>query len=224
MKPYYQDDYATIYHGDCREILPTLPKVDLVLTDPPYGIGASSGVGKYGLMKWGGKKDKGWDNYTPSDFEICQIIGSANLSIIWGLNYFRLPPSRNYFVWDKGEGFKDRTFAECELAWCSWDANAKVYKRDPLACGDYKGKFHPTQKPLSLMLWCIQQAPSTVKTIVDPYGGAMTTARAAKDLGLHCITIEGEEEYCEQGAKRLEQECLPLTVDTKPEIVQTSLI
>lgn len=125
------------------------------------------------------------------------------------MNYFELPPTRKYLVWDKGEGFKDRTFAECELAWCSWDGNAEVFKRDPLACRDYEGKEHPTQKSLDLFRWCILRRLEA-ETILDPFMGSGTTLRAAKDLGRKCIGIEIEEKYCEIAVKRLAQGVLAL--------------
>ncbi len=208
-KPYYEEPGITIYHGDCREILPHLPKVDLVLTDPPYGIGASSGVGKYGIKKWGGSKDLKWDEAIPTREAFDIVLASGSLQIIWGMNYFQLPATRKYLVWDKGAGFRQRTFAECELAWCSWDGNSEIYTRDPLACRDYKGKDHPTQKPIELFKWCIDIA-GAAKTILDPFMGSGTTLRAAKDLGRQAIGIEIEEKYCEIAVNRLRQEVLPL--------------
>lgn len=197
-----------IYHGDCREILPHLPKVDLVLTDPPYGIGASAGTGKYGREKWS-DSDMKWDESTIDSSLLFLAIDLSEVQIIWGMNYFNLPQTRKYFVWDKGAGFKCRDFAECELAWCSWDGNAEIYARDPLAARDYVGKQHPTMKPVELFKWCIQKAP-IAETILDPFMGSGTTLRAAKDLGRKCIGIELEEKYCEIAAKRLAQEVLSL--------------
>ena len=210
VRPYYQDDSCTIWHGDCRTVAPLVGLVDLVLTDPQYGIGASAGTGKYGRLKWA-ETDSGWDQQPPPRWLLEMLLEYAPRVIVWGMNYFQLPPTRNYFVWDKGEGFKGRDFAECELAWCSWDANAKVYKRDPLASGDYRGKEHPTQKPTELMRWCIQQAGEGIGNILDPFMGSGTTLRAAKDLGRKAIGIEIEERYCEIAARRLQQEVLPLT-------------
>jgi DNA modification methylase len=203
MKPYYQDDAVTIYHGDCREILPELPRHDLLLTDPPYGIGASSGTGKYGRIKWT-DGDTGWDESTPANAVLACAISQADKSILWGGNYFALPPSRQYLVWDKGAGFQGRDFAECEQAWCSWDANARIYRRDPLAMGDYRGKQHPTQKPIALMRWCLSFAPDAT-TILDPFAGSGTTGVAAKLEGRKATLIEMEERYCEIAAKRLAQ-------------------
>jgi DNA modification methylase len=208
-KPYYQDAAVTIYHGDNRQIVPFLPRFDLLLTDPPYGIGASSGVGKYGVMKWGGVSDPKWDESPPPSWLLEMLLESADRHIIWGGNYYSLPPSRQYLIWDKGAGFKNRTFAECEQAWCSMDGNAKVLTRDPLACGDYVGKEHPTAKPVALMVWCLGLTPDA-KTVLDPFAGSGTTGRACKDIGRQCVLIEREEAYCEIAAKRMGQEVLDL--------------
>ena len=86
---------AELWHGDCREVLPLLPKCDLILTDPPYGIGASSGVGKYGVMKWGGDADKKWDEDTPPQWLMLLMLEKADNLIVFGGNYFSLPPSPN---------------------------------------------------------------------------------------------------------------------------------
>lgn len=182
--------------GDCREILPTLGKVDCVVTDPPYGIGASS----MSLGKWGASKIEkaDWDN---------AVIDLAFLpdvpSIIWGGNYFELPPSRCYLVWDKGAGFRGRDFAECEMAWCSLDANARVLTYDPLARGDYRGKVHKTQKPVSVMEWCIKFMPDTLQ-VCDPFMGSGSTGCAAVKLGRKFIGIEINETYFDIAVRRIE--------------------
>lgn len=203
MSLYYSKDGIEIWHGDCREILPTLPKVDLVLTDPPYGIGASGGIGKYGVRKFA-DADYGWDDSPPTPELIQMVVAMAPKAVLWGGNYYQgLPPSRQWWVWDKGAGFKGRNFAECELAWCSWDGNAKTFLRDPLAHKDYDYKHHPTMKPLNLFLWCIANVPDAL-TILDPFMGSGTTLVAAKVLDRKAIGIELEEKYCEIAAKRLE--------------------
>jgi DNA modification methylase len=208
MKPYYEHGGITIYHGDCREILPSLGRFGLLLTDPPYVIGASAGTGKYGREKWTAT-DSGWDFAVPTAAELTALCEATDRQIIWGGNYFALPPTRNYFIWDKGAGFKGRDFAECELAWCSWDANARIFARDPLASGDYRGKTHPTEKPVALMKWCIARS-ITAGPILDPYAGSGTTGVAAKDCGMEAVLVEREERYCEIAAKRLSQEVLAL--------------
>jgi len=203
QRPYYKRGGVTLYLGDCRQIVPALPRVDLLLTDPPYGAGRSGGTGKYGEQKFR-RSDLRWDDAAPAPWILQMLVDHAERAVVFGMNYFSLPPTRNFFVWDKGAGFKGRTFAECELAWCSWDANARVFMRDPLARRDYhRGKFHPTQKPVALMRWCIEQA-GDVRTILDPYAGSGTTGLAALELGREAVLIEREERYCEIAARRIE--------------------
>lgn len=196
---------ATLYLADCMEVLPTLFGVDACVTDPPYGIGASTGVGKYGVMKWGGDNDKAWDDAAPVAAVFHAALSASRHQIIWGMNYFPLPPTRQYLVWDKGAGFRNRTFAECELAWCSADGNAKVFTRDPLASGDYRGKEHPTQKPVALMEWCITLLPKDCQTICDPFMGSGTTGVAAVRLGKWFIGIEREPSYFDIACRRIEE-------------------
>lgn len=194
-------DGVTLYLGDCREILPGLGKVDAVVTDPPYGIGASAGTGKYGREKWQ-HIDSGWDHDAIDASAIDLLLKASSEQIIWGGNYFELPPSRGFLIWDKGAGFKGRDFAECEQAWFSRDCNAKILNRDPLARGDYKGKQHPTEKPVAVMRWCLELLPSA-RTILDPFMGSGTTGVAAVKLGRKFIGIEREPKYFDIACRRI---------------------
>jgi len=207
MKPYYQDSAVTIYHGDCREILPTLPKVDLVLTDPPYGIGHLwvGGFKSSGWAKSAKSKDvrNEWDKTIPAPEVFEAILKAAPLVCIWGGNYFPLPPSRGWLVWEKPE--RNFTLAEAELAWTNKDMVIRVWNGPR---GE-AGRVHPTQKPEALMRWCVDKMKTPESaTILDPFMGSGTTLRAAKDLGRKAIGIELEEKYCEIAAKRMAQEVL----------------
>ena len=195
IKPYYDQDGITIYHGDCREVLPTLPKFDLLLTDPPYGIGISANP----VRQKHPKSD--WDNKRPDDAIIDIATKAAEYAIIWGGNYFRLKPSRKFLVWDKKQP-EDFSLAMVELAWCSWDGNAKLFASK--VNGSYT-KCHPTQKPEDLMRWCMKQVPKPFETILDPFMGSGTTLVAAKREGRKAVGIELEERYCEAAVKRLQQ-------------------
>ena len=217
-KPYYHDERAgiTIYNADCREILPFLPKVDLVLTDPPYGIGADRNLR---ANKQHGKavapsKDYGignWDTQAPPRWLFDMVTDFSQWQIFWGGNYFGLPPSKCWLVWDKDNG--DNGYADCELAWTNLDKAVRKIKHRWMGMlqEDMKNKeerYHPTQKPLPVMAWAIEQAPAECQTILDPFMGSGTTLRAAKDLGRKAIGIEIEEKYCEIAVKRLAQEVL----------------
>lgn len=200
-EPYYDKDGITIYHGDCRDILPYLPTVDLVLTDPPYGIGANKmtlGNGRRILPR--GNND--WDK-SPADVSSLPHLGKC---IIWGGNYFGLPGQSRWLVWDKGTGSND--YADCELAWSNLGGVVrKFYKGWVGANAKEPGdpdRFHPTQKPVSLMAWCISLVPDA-QTILDPFMGSGTTLVAAKLLGKRAIGIEMEEEYCKIAVERLAQ-------------------
>lgn len=199
LKPYYQDSAVTIYHGDCREIVPTLGRFDLLLTDPPYGIGDKMQGGTWGSAAKYADFRK-WDTAPEMDL-LAAIVALAEKSIVWGGNYFTLPPSRCWLVWDKQNAVP--TMADCEFAWTSLDRPAKRLSL-PVGvhvCG------HPTEKPLALMRWCISLA-GDVQTILDPFAGSGTTGRAAKDLGRKAVLIEREEKYCEIAARRMAQEVL----------------
>lgn len=215
MKPYYEEKGITIYHGDCREILPSLPMVDLVLTDPPYGIKADNrnrilSRGKLAKPTDYGESD--WDGQTPNEHTMALCRTRGINCILWGGNYFDSPPSPAWLVWDKMNGAND--FADCELAWTNLKQAVRLFRfmwNGMLRQGESRGvpRVHPTQKPVELMTWCISFAPNA-KTILDPFMGSGTTLRAAKDLGRKAIGIEVSEKYCEIAARRMSQEVLPL--------------
>ena len=207
MKPYYQDSAVTIYHGDCREVVPTLGRFDLLLTDPPYGIGKDGQVATTGGH--GGRKAyefRGWDSTRPADWIFGMLMDHADRHIIWGGNYFAdvLPARMKWLVWDKGQRINQ---SDGELAYTSFDGALRIFTLNRVALMQ-DGAEHPTQKPLALIRWCIEQAGEGVTTILDPFAGSGTTGRAAKDLGRKAVLIEREEKYCEIAARRMGQEVL----------------
>ena len=214
-KPYYQDNYVTIYLGDCREILPQLPRVDLILTDPPYGIGEAKGK-NLSRGKWANPKDYGIDNWddTPIDFALIELVmRKSGNQIIWGGNYYPLPPTSCWLVWDKENGGND--FADCELAWTSFKSAVRIFRFrwSGMLQGDMKNKdyrYHPTQKPTALFSWVISKYSQPNNIILDPFLGSGTTAYCAKKLNRKCIGIEIEEKYCEIAAKRCSQSVMEL--------------
>jgi len=175
---------------------------DLCIVDPPYGIGMDGGnVGYKGnndLAK------KSWDKAVPEKKYFDELRRVSLNQIIWGGNYFDLPPSRCFLIWDKGAGFKGRTYAECEQAWTSFDANAKIYLRDPLCNGDYHGKIHPTQKPVALYEWLLTNYAKPGDRILDTHLGSGSSAIAAHNLGFDFVGTELDADYYAAAVKRFE--------------------
>lgn len=201
-----------VHHGDCLEILPTLGKVDAVVTDPPYGI-AMAARGKIGSENAAPVRDYGsdeWDNLTVSDEAMRVVIASAPIAVIFGGNYYALPPSPCWLVWDK-----DNTgdFADCELAWTNlpfavrrlkWRWNGMLQENG----GRWKEqRFHPTQKPVPVMRWVIQRTRVPKgSTILDPFCGSGSTGVAALAEGMNFIGIEREAKYVEIARRRIAAE------------------
>lgn len=219
VKPYYEDSSSgiVIYHGDCREVLPTVGRANLLLTDPPYGIGADKNLraNKQHGNAVAPSRDYGagnWDNDTPPAWLLGQAVEKTDWQIVWGGNYFGLPAAKCWLVWDKDNG--DNGYADCELAWTNLDKAVRKFRYRWMgmlqehAGAAKEPRFHPTQKPLALMQWCLSVSPEDCTTILDPWMGSGTTLRAAKDAGKRAIGIEREERYCEIAANRLSQEVL----------------
>lgn len=213
MKPYYEDTKAgiVIYHGDCREILPTLA-FDVVVSDPPYGINYRSSASRSNKAKTNAHGGIFGDS---APFDPGHILALGVPTLLWGGNHFaeRLPSSPSWFVWDKRvrEGVGVNDSADCEMAWSNIGGPARMFRHmwNGMWRDSERGEsYHPTQKPVALMRWCLGFAPDGV--ILDPYMGAGPTLVAAKDLGRKAIGIEIEERYCEIAVQRLSQEVLAL--------------
>ena len=174
----------------------------LAIVDPPYGIGMDGGnIGYKGFNDF---KKKKWDSKAPDSEYFKELFRVSGNQIIWGGNYFELPGSRCWVVWDKGEGFKDRTYAEAELAYTSFDNNVRIFKHDPLAKGDYKGKIHPTQKPVALYKWLLHNYAKPGDRILDTHIGSGSIAIACHDYGYDLTACELDPEYYAAAMKRIE--------------------
>jgi DNA modification methylase len=215
-RPYFQDESVLIYHGDCQEILPTIRDVDLVLTDPPYGIGEAAGKNK-SRRSAALPKDYAvatWDNERIDDNLLSLVLRAGRNCILFGGNYYTdiLPQNQCWLIWDK-ENSGD--FADAEIAWTTLPGAIRLirFMWNGMLQRIKQTRYHPTQKPVEVMRWCIQQADIKLKskqnTIIDPFMGSGTTLRAAKDLGRKAIGIEREERYCEIAARRMAQSVLP---------------
>ena len=203
MSPYYDHGGITIYHGDCRDILASLGRFHLLLTDPPYGHGDKWSGGTWASNEIYDAAFE-WDAAPVEQSLIDACIAVADSAIVWGGNYYRLFSFRCWLSWLKTSRMP--TMADFELAWTNLDQPAKSFEENRNPDGK---REHPTQKPLRLFRWCLGvQNDNSIHTVLDPFMGSGTTLRAAKDLGLRAVGIDKVERYCEIAAKRLRQEVL----------------
>jgi DNA modification methylase len=221
VTPYYEQDGVTIYHGDCRDVLPRIASprsgsgsFDLLMTDPPYGIGEARGknVSRTNLAQARDYGVSAWDD-KPADEALAVARGFCRWQIVFGGNFYDLPRASCWLVWDKENGAND--FADCELAWTNLKKAVRRLRYRWNGMLQEPGcprtiREHPTQKPEAVMRWALMQAPSEAMTVLDPFMGSGTTLVAAKRLGRKAIGIELEERYCEIAAKRLAQGALDL--------------
>lgn len=219
--PYYQDEWVTLYHADCRELLSAF-RVDGVVTDPPYGINWS--------VEGGGKRSNSRARHRRSfapivgddaPFDPAPLLAMGLPTILFGANHYadRLPANSGWIVWDKRVGMASTDQSDCELIWTNLGGAARMFRHvwnggirpvEDRSSAKAWGVLHPTQKPISLMRWLVKRCPGEI--IFDPYAGSGTTLRAAKDIGKRCVGIEIEERYCEVAAKRCAQEVLELAI------------
>ena len=224
---------ATLYHGDCREVLPGLPAFHLLLTDPPYGLNEACGKNKSrgsakGANKWKGSRnttgagvpatDFGqpleWDLEAPSDSLILSLREKAKWQVIFGGNYFSLPPSSCWLVWDKDNQGTD--FADCEMAWTNLPKAVRLlrWRWNGMLQQDMANKEvreHPTQKPVAVMRWALMHAKDSlwwngpeVPTVFDPFMGSGTAGVACSAEGCAFTGIERERKYFDIACRRIE--------------------
>ena len=194
---------ATLYLGDCRDILPTLGKVDAVVTDPPYGIGKDGQVRTTGGN--GGRKAyafKGWDAERPDPSLLAALSGFAPIVVMWGGNYFAdmLPATGKWLVWDKGQRISQ---SDGELAWTSLPGALRILTMNRVELLT-DGAQHPTQKPVKLMQWTLQQVGFPA-SVLDPFMGSGTTGVACVRHGLRFVGIERDPEFFDIACRRIEE-------------------
>jgi site-specific DNA-methyltransferase (adenine-specific)/modification methylase len=219
LQPYYQDDFVTLYHGDCEEIISELPfGASLLLTDPPYGISYesnhNSGWKDPVHVRW--RKHENFPGIIGDDkaLDPQHLYFLAPLAAIFGGNYCApaLGASRCWIVWDKRVETTPDNQSDCEMVWTNFDRSSRIYRhlwRGLIRAGEenvsISGKLHPHQKPLGLLRFIIRYSGINSGYVVDPYCGSGSTLLAAKQLGFPSIGVEIDEHYCEVAAKRLQQ-------------------
>lgn len=207
ITPYYHnaEHDITVYCGDCAEVMPELEagSIDAVITDPPYGLDKKWTGGTW-FTKGVYANGITWDQPVDNDFIVS--LTKYDTCIIWGGNYYALPPARCWLMWDKPDIF--HTMGQFELAWTNLDkpTNKMIH-----SCHSWH-REHPTEKPLKLMTWCIELYTQPNDLILDPFLGSGTTAVAAYQTGRRCIGIEISEDYCDIAVKRIKEAVAQKTI------------
>ena len=178
------------YNVDCMEYMRTLPDkaFDLAVVDPPYGISITDS----GRLKKYNKNKERWDDKTPPKEYFQQLFRVSKNQIIWGANYFGLPPCRGFLIWDKQQP-EDVSFASCEYAWTSFDVSAKTFYFSALR--DNVARIHPTQKPVALYAWIYSRYAKHGDKILDTHLGSGSSRIAAWDAGLDFVGCEIDPDY-----------------------------
>jgi len=210
---------ATLYQGEVLQVLPLVPVADLVIADPPYGIGESKkrNTNRAHNVPVCAKNRKGtfvpstdygdfdWDKNPPTAEEVEATIAAGTNCIIWGANHIGMPPASKWLCWDK---LNSGDFADCELAWSNLPGAVRIFRhmwngflRDSESGSP---RVHPTQKPIALMGWCIEQA-GTPESIGEPWMGSAPAGCAAMSLGLSYWGIERDSRNFDIACKRIEQ-------------------
>ena len=190
---------CTLYEADCLDLMPTLGGFDAVVTDLPYGIGFASQPTDY--QRANGLAPRQWDEVRPPVERLVEGL----TAIVWGGNYFALPPSRGWLIWAKEGNLP--SMADAEMAWCSMDMNTRVFRKTVRSASKEKQLAtapHPTQKPLALMQWCLGFLPDAT-TILDPFMGSGTTGVACVKLARKFTGIELESDYFDIACQRIEE-------------------
>ena len=213
----FKKEKITLIHGDSFEYIKTLPDnaYDLLIADPPYGIKRSNQVGKSKRYDHKGNKiiDKKWDENPISKEFFIELFRVSKNQVIFGANHFidQLPEPRNtqsWLLWDKREDLiPERSYADGELAWTSFNKPLRIYRFyfDGFLQRIKQKRIHPTEKAINLYKWIIGKYTDGNVTVLDPFGGSMSSAIAFYELGLEATIIELDEEYYDKAVRRFDE-------------------
>lgn len=188
---------ATLYLGDCREVVPTLGSFDAVVTDPPYGIGFAAQPTKW--QRRAGKQAEDWDDAIAP--ELLPILARGRHQIVWGGNYYTLPPSRGWLSWFKPDA--PPSMGHFELAWTNLDRTSRQISVS-ISATNAERVGHPTQKPLAVMKWCLSLIEDAA-SILDPFMGSGTTGVAAVTMGRKFVGVEIDPKYFDLACRRIDE-------------------
>ena len=189
-----------LYNMDCMDALREMETnaFDLAIVDPPYGIGINSS----GRLGHYGGKGKDWDSAIPDDEYFSELSRVSKNQIIWGANYFKMEPTRCFVIWDKQQP-QGVSFADSEFAWTSFDESARTFRKRPQNA-DADGRIHPTQKPVALYKWLLQNYAKEGDRILDTHLGSGSIALACHDAGYDLTGYELDGDYFKAALQRLE--------------------
>ena len=190
---------SQVFNVDCMEYMRTLPDkyFDLAVVDPPYGIK----ITKSGRLNKYNSSDEAWDNVPPSPEYFKELFRVSRKQIIWGGNYFNLPPTKCFLIWDKQQP-EEVSFSSCEFAWTNIDGCAKTFYMSPLHTKEMR--IHPTQKPVALYAWIFNKYAKEGDKILDTHLGSGSSRIAAYNFGLDFVGLEIDEEFFKRQEERFQ--------------------
>lgn len=196
--------------GDCMDYLPEYPDkyFDLAVVDPPYGIGINNNIGRRAGDNPSNYPKAYWDNSPPDEGYFSQLLRISMHAIIWGGNYFNLPPTKCFIVWQKPQVSENVSFAMCEYAWTNFDETAKVWR----GMSNEKDRIHATQKPVALYDWILSRYAKPGQKILDTHVGSASSLIACHKNGMHYVGFEKDPYYYELASKRLNEYKSQMTI------------
>lgn len=192
------------YNMDCMEGMAQIPDkyFELAIVDPPYGININNNMGRRKNDKKSDYKKVLWDNVVPDKQYFDELVRVSKNQIIWGANYFEMPPTKSFIIWRKPHISAEMSFSMCEYAWTSFDKTAKIWT----GMSNEKDRIHPTQKPVALYLWLLNTYAKQGDKILDTHVGSASSLIACHKLGFDFIGFELDKDYYDMACERLEKE------------------